>query len=84
MGEPLTDFATLSSHNIHMDPGQGSNIAYGPDQLEVFKIAVTEFSKVTDTNATLIPSFFFFFFKSDLYRVTSPRLSTVSTCLLTI
>jgi hypothetical protein len=28
--------------------------------------------------------FFFFFFGSDLYCVTSPRLSTVSTCLLTI
>ena len=37
--------------------GQGGTIVYGSDQLEAVKIAITEFSKVTDTNATLLPAF---------------------------
>ena len=37
--------------------GQGGTIVYGTDQLGAVKIAITEFSKVTDTNATLLPSF---------------------------
>ncbi|KAF8267724.1 hypothetical protein EI94DRAFT_1801300 [Lactarius quietus] len=35
----------------------GGDISYGSDQLQAIKIAITEFSKVTDTNATLLPSF---------------------------
>jgi hypothetical protein len=39
--------------------GQGGYILYGPDQLGAIKNAITEFSKVTDTNATLISVFFY-------------------------
>jgi hypothetical protein len=39
--------------------GQGGDIAYGSDQLEAIKIAITEFSKVTDTKATLLPDFIY-------------------------
>ena len=32
---------------------QGGNILYGPDQLGAVKSAISEFSKVTDTRASL-------------------------------
>ncbi|KAF8267726.1 hypothetical protein EI94DRAFT_1700781 [Lactarius quietus] len=38
---------------------QGGDISYGSDQLETVIIAITEFSKVTDTNATLLPNFLY-------------------------
>ena len=37
--------------------GQGGDILYGQDQLGAVKSAITEFSKVTDTNASLVIDF---------------------------
>ncbi|KAF8267725.1 FAD-binding domain-containing protein [Lactarius quietus] len=37
----------------------GGDISYGSDQLEAVKIAIAEFGKVTDTNATLLPDFLY-------------------------
>ena len=39
--------------------GQGGNILYGPDQLVGVKSAISKFSKVTDTNATLVAGFYY-------------------------
>ena len=39
--------------------GQGGNILYGPDQLEALKYATSEFSKVADTNASMITAFLY-------------------------
>ena len=38
---------------------QGGDILYGPDQLGAVKSAISEFSEVTDTRATLAASFFY-------------------------